>query len=42
MNIVRGFNRLIAFLLELVLVIALCYGGYSVAENVYLKYTLAL
>ncbi len=42
MNIVRGINRLIAFLLELVLVIVLGYGGYSVAENVYLKYTLAL
>jgi len=42
MNIVRGFNRLVAFLLELVLVIALGYGGYSVVENVYLKYTLAM
>ena len=42
MNIVRGINRLIAFLLELVLVISLGYGGYSVVENVYLKYTLAI
>jgi hypothetical protein len=42
MNIVRGFNRLVAFLLELVLVFALGYGGYSLVENVYLKYTLAI
>jgi hypothetical protein len=42
MNIVRGINRLIAFLLELVLIMALGYGGYSIVENVYLKYALAM
>ncbi|HTB53512.1 MAG TPA: YrdB family protein [Ferruginibacter sp.] len=42
MNILRGINRLVAFLLELVLAVSLGYGGYSVVENVYLKYTLAV
>lgn len=42
MNIIRGLNRLIAFLLEITMVISLGYVGYSVAENVYLKYVFAI
>jgi|GEM_PF-462663 hypothetical protein len=42
MNIIRGVNRLIAFLLEIALVISLGYVGYSVTENVYLKYVFAI
>jgi len=42
MNIVRGFNQAVAFLLEIVMVISLAYGGYHVVENVYLKYIVAI